>query len=95
MLLTGKKPMAIDAVVTAVEWNLDGTATMRLGPRLRPDGLYSLPGQESLAVLNPPKHFDAIVGTQVKGDSKSISVNGRTIAARIGWGAIKLTRKER
>lgn len=82
--------MAIDAVVTAVEWNLDGTAVMRLGPRMEDDGSYSLTGQDSLLVLNPPKYFDAIVETPVWGNTKALYVGRRQIANRVGWNAIRL-----
>lgn len=82
--------MAIDAVVTSVEFNLDGTAVMRLGPRLKPDGGYSLAGQDSLLVLNPPKHFESIVETPVWGNTKGLYVGQRQIARRVGWNAIKL-----
>lgn len=79
--------MAIDAVVTEVTFNLDGTAVMKLGPRT--DDI--LPGQDSLLVLNPPEHFDAIVGTKVWGSTTALMVGKRVIGKRIGYGKLRLT----
>lgn len=79
-------PLAIDAVVTDVTFNLDGTAVMRLGPRLE----GQLPGQDSLLVLNPPQHFDAIVGTKVWGNAQFLMVGNKKLGRRIGYGQVKL-----
>jgi hypothetical protein len=78
--------MAIDAVVTEVTYNLDGTAVMKLGPRVADQ----LPGQDSLLVLNPPRHFDAIVGTRVWGNSKFLMVRDKKLGRRIGYGQVKI-----
>lgn len=85
--------MAIDAVVSAVEWNDDGTALIRLEPRIMADGRASMTGQSSLLVLNPPDHFDAIEGTPVWANLKAMYVGRKQIAQRIGWNAIRLLGK--
>ena len=82
--------MAIDAVITGVTRNPDGTADIALGPRKTPHG-DSCPGQPRMTVLNPPAHFEAAVGTEVWGGDGYVMVGDRKWADRIGYTRLRLT----
>jgi hypothetical protein len=72
--------MSIDARVVGVEYRPDGTAELRLvpaNPRRAPAG------QTKLIVEDPPKHLDAMIGTEIWGPSSCIMVGTREVAERV------------
>jgi hypothetical protein len=81
--------MAIDAVITAVTRNQDGTADLQLGPRDTPHG-KSCPGQSTLTVVNPPPGLEAAVGTEVWGGSDFLMVGDVHWANRVGYTRARL-----
>ena len=84
--------MAIDAVVTGVKRNADGTATMTLGPRATPHG-QSCAGQSSMTILNPPAgRLDGMVGTEVWGSADTLMVGDTKWASREGYTRCRLVK---
>lgn len=79
--------MSIDAVITKVIRNADGTATILLGPR-RPGG--DPPGQARMIVMNPPLSFEACVGTEVWGGDDCLMVGETRWAEREGYARLRL-----
>jgi hypothetical protein len=88
-----KGDVSIDAVITGVTRNPDGTATLSLGPRRsRSDGSLSEPGQTRMTVLNPPPGLEAAVGTEVWGGHDRLMVGERKWAEIVSYGACRLVR---
>ena len=80
--------MSIDARVTNVVYNDDGTATLHLEAR---DSRVGPAGQSSLTVLNPKPHMDAMVGVEIwGGDDRIIVGREKLFAWRVGYGSIRL-----
>ncbi len=79
--------MSIDARITAVRYNDDGTATIDLEPA---DDTRAPAGQERLIVVNPRSHMDALVGVQVWGSANTIMVRDTVFADRLGHIRIRL-----
>jgi hypothetical protein len=83
--------VSIDAVITGVRRNPDGTATLSLGPRRpRGGGNPSEPGQSGMTVLNPPPGLEAAVGAEVWGDADTLMVGERKWAERVGYTSCRL-----
>lgn len=79
--------MSIDAVITDVEYEKDGTCRLDLGPR---GTLNGSGGQKSLYVTNPKPNMDACVGTEIWGGSGSIMVGDTLWARRNSYTEIEL-----
>jgi hypothetical protein len=85
--------MSIDAVITDVRRNPDGTATIALGPRETPYG-QSCEGQRRITIENPPPgRLDGLVGTEVWGGSESLMVGDTKWADRVGYTRARLVRR--
>lgn len=83
--------MSIDARVTEVIRNHDGTATMKLGDR---DSRHSC-GQSSMTIVNPPAgDLSGIVGTEIWGGGQSLMVGDKKFANRIGYTRCELVPKK-
>jgi hypothetical protein len=85
--------VSIDAVITGVRRNQDGTATLSLGQR-KPSGggNPSEPGQSRMTVLDPPPGLEAAVGTEVWGGDSALMVGERKWAERVGYTSCRLVR---
>lgn len=81
--------MSIDAVISDVSRNPDGTATLHLMPRGN-----SLVGQPRLTVENPPANLEASIGTEIWGGCSEIMVGDTRWADRIGYTRIRLKGKK-
>jgi hypothetical protein len=87
--------VSIDAVITAVTRNPDGTATLSLGPRTpRGGGNPSEPGQSRMTVLDPPPGLEAAVGAEVWGGDSVLMVGEKKWAERAGYTSCRLVRGE-
>lgn len=81
--------MSIDAVITGVTRNPDGTASLHLGPRGD-----SCPGQTRMTVENPPPDLEAAVGTEVWGGDGYLMVGDTKWADRIGYTRLRLCERK-
>lgn len=85
--------MSIDAEITEVEYNPDGTATLHLVAR---DERAGPAGQRRLIVENPKPQMDVLVGTCIWGGDSNIMVGRETVfAKRIGYTRIRLVEPKR
>lgn len=92
MALRRKSPVPVDGIVRSVETLLDGTALVQLVPRVDDNGRAMEVGHEALIFLNPPKHFDALVGTPIWGTEKKLYVLGKLFGDRVGYNGVRLVK---
>lgn len=83
--------MSINAIISHIEpLDDDGHVRLFLEP-YQGEG----PGQATMVVTNPPaKHFDAVIGTHIWGDSEWIHVGETKWAKRIGHTRMELVLKD-
>lgn len=77
--------VAIDATVTRVDINPDGSGCLHLAPRDCTDGTQSTPGQNRLTFLVAPKKVHALTGKDIWGGTGDILLGSRKIADRAGY----------
>ena len=87
--------MSIDANVTYVEVNEDGSGTLHLCDRIAvsggPDGIA---GQRGLRFSEAPHEVTALNGCAIWGGSSSILLGDKVIATRDGYTRISFTERE-
>lgn len=62
----------MEATITDVHWNIDGTATLVLN------------GKVKIIIVNPPPEFAACIGVDVFGERDYLLVMGRRWAKAVG-----------
>jgi hypothetical protein len=85
--------MSIDAVVTDVVVNSDGSGELRLGdrPPQRPGDNAGIAGQSVLSFEAAPADVVGLAGRQVWGGESSLMLGERQIARRDGYTRIVFT----